>query len=365
MASGINGDWLQRQPEEFRLLVASTAGPNATARPREPVEWDAFRGLAERHGLASFAFRNLTDEDHSWLPPAVRAGMREDLKARTGHNLRMAAETLRICRAFADADVPHFVLKGAAVGETFYGNPGLRDAVDIDVLVPVQVAPRCLAIVQELGFLGGATRRWSPNLGRPRRFIAKDWLLQHTESGTLVELHWRLTENPYYLPMPPDLWRRAAEPRGEGFPHLPRLLWALFLVCHGAQSHFTQLKWLTDLHLMQAQFPDITPERLISEADARGLARPVRQALALLDLIYGTDLSPQVRRDVYRHGVLRYLVADALSALEAREALGGVRSLRHGAEVFRRWRYRLALSNGLRYRTFEIARPLWKWTGIS
>ena len=365
MASLAIGDWLGRQPPEFRLLVDATAAAEPDVAPREGIDWDAFQGLAKRHWLASLAFRNLTKDDGSWVPPEARSAMRDELRALVGRNLRMTAETLRICRTFAAVSVPHFVLKGAALGEAIYGNAGLRDSADIDILVPQGNASHCLAMLQDMGYRrrGGAFSS-KPALSRFRGFVAKGWLLYNAETDKLMELHWRLNENPYCLPLPADFWRHGAGPRGEGFPTLPPMLWALFLACHGSVCHFTQLKWLTDLHVIQARFPEITPQTLLAEAERHGVSRPVRQTLTLLALVYGTELPAGLLPTVEKDRVLRYLVADSLRALESPVAMGGVRSLRHGVEVIHRLRYRLTLSNRLPYRMFEIVRPLWRWSRV-
>lgn len=160
--------------------------------------------------------------------------MRRELKAQITRSLGMAAETLRICRVFTDAQVPHVVLKGASVGEAVCGNAGLRDSVDIDILVPVEFAARCLSIFGELGSGSTLLPKPGPGLSPLRRFITKDWRFKHQETGTLVELHCRLNENLYHLPLPAGVWRQISTANQGHFPRLPPVLWALFLACHGA-----------------------------------------------------------------------------------------------------------------------------------
>lgn len=160
--------------------------------------------------------------------------MRRELKAQITRSLGMAAETLRICRVFTDAQVPHVMLKGASVGEAVCGNAGLRDSVDIDILVPVEFAARCLSIFGELGSGSTLLPKPGPGLSPLRRFITKDWRFKHQETGTLVELHCRLNENLYHLPLPAGVWRQISTANQGHFPRLPPVLWALFLACHGA-----------------------------------------------------------------------------------------------------------------------------------
>ena len=361
LARAETGGWLARQSAEFRLLVEATSGRGLATPPPEPIDWAAFHALAIRHGLISLAYRSLGDDTCPWVPAEVRQSMRDELRARTTRNLGMAAETLHICRALADADVPHVVLKGAAVGEVVYGNAGLRDSVDIDILVPVELAVRCLGIFGGLGFGSTMQPKPGPGLSPVRRFITKDWRFKHFDTGALVELHWRLNENPFHLPLPPEWWRQTST-SGEGrFPHLPPILWALFLACHGAQSHYTQLKWLTDLHHILSRFPELTPEALYAAGQAHDVSRPVRQTLALLNLIYGVNVPPDRGRE---GNVMRYLVADSLSSIESPEPMDAARSLRRGVEVARRLRYRMTLVTGWRHRVFELFRPLWRWLNI-
>src|SRR5208337_1718753 len=99
------------------------------------------------------------------------------------------------------------VLKGIPLAVLAYGDAGLRDTGDIDLLIDEKDIAAADALLQEAGYL-----RVDPEVElTPRRFAYyaahwKDFVYHHRVSGDAVELHWRLTRN---CAMPGSMLTRA------------------------------------------------------------------------------------------------------------------------------------------------------------
>ena len=115
---------------------------------------------------------------------------------------------------------------------------------------------------------------------------------------------------------------------------------------------------------MLARFPEVTPAILDNAGRDHDVSRPIRQTLALLNILYGTDTPPDVVRAAREDTVMRYLISDTLTSITLPDPMDAARSPRRSAEVIRRLRYRITLVTGWRHRAFEIVRPIWRWLNI-
>jgi len=117
--------------------------------------WDATRWgrtlrAADWHRLSPILFCYL--EPRPGVPAAVRSALERSYLANAARNLFIAATSRRVFQALADADVPAMPLKGAALIETIYPDPGQREMLDLDILVPANQISDATAALAELGY---------------------------------------------------------------------------------------------------------------------------------------------------------------------------------------------------------------------
>jgi hypothetical protein len=195
------------------------------------ADLSAWRGLAdeaEYHGVAPL------------VEPMVRAlaagrPEREDVGrafvALASRHRRAAAAREQcvddLLTAFAQAEVPVILLKGAALAHLIYPSPGLRPMVDIDVLVASRDVAHAVALSRALGF------SFAAHYGS--RFAAR---MHHLPPATLEQAGFRIslelhtdTMSPDQaesltfetLSAPPRLFRRGAGPEGLCLGHVDML----------------------------------------------------------------------------------------------------------------------------------------------
>jgi hypothetical protein len=128
---------------EGRLLLAMAGGDAMDPAVRElasqPLDWEALIGFAIQERAETVVSSRLAKVGAA-IPEAVRNDLR-GLAMRS--DLRMAVMSRRLDQTIAvltEARVPVILLKGAALGRTVYGGSTHRPMLDIDLLVPENLA---------------------------------------------------------------------------------------------------------------------------------------------------------------------------------------------------------------------------------
>jgi hypothetical protein len=186
------------------------------------------------------------------------------------------------------------------------------------VLVTPDAVVRACAVLDAAGY-----RRIFPTANvTPERFatwteFSKECVFQHDRHGVIVELHWRLADNPTVLQgvTANSVSRSVVVSPGRGLRTLGDEDLFAYLCFHGAQHAWSRLKWLADLAAWLAAKPPAEVERLWRTARAAGTGRAPDQALLLCQELFGTPLPPSLAAAMPRDRANRWLVSIALSAM--------------------------------------------------
>lgn len=277
-----------RQPQDLAALARIAAqGP----------DWDLVARLARVHhvvALVADALATLPDA------PQLRAALAAEARPMLGIALRQARESARLVALLGRHLIATTVLKGAATAATAFGRPGLRQSVDIDLLVPQSQVSAAAALLSGEGYELEGELRDALRRGQ------KDLVFYHQATDTTLELHWRLFQNPRLLPVPPQTVPVAILP-GREVPTLPPLEEAIYLCAHGGEHGWARLKWLADLTAL-IRSGRIDAASLYDAARRRRLSRMVGPGLVLAHRVHGAPLPPALERDMARDWRMRRLV---------------------------------------------------------
>lgn len=273
---------------DFRFFCLALRRPQSPADIREMRvlaagvrDWNVIVRGAQRHRVASAALSGLSACDARYVPADVLARLRRQTANRTRRSLAQVAETSRLARLFVEAGVRVLALKGAALSAQLYGEPARRAARDVDLLVDPD------RLIEAEGILVKAGYKRHLNMRSPREHAAyqraiKEIEFFHATTGELVELHYRLTDNPNLLSVDFDaLWNDREEVSiGDGrVATLARHRLPLYLCAHGADHGWARLHWLMDFAAALPPSPAI--DAVLEAADACGLRWPFLHALSL------------------------------------------------------------------------------------
>ena len=268
----------------LRLGLGAGAGdPEADGEALSRIaDWNTVAALAERHQVAPLLLQGMRARGAgpaSGIEPRlerVRERNVRDGLARIGA-LRRATGLL------AAGGIPCLVLKGLSLGQRLYGHPLAREARDIDLLV----SPRTFRAA-ERALLGNGWRRVRPSFRETPARIRWHARFNHENilggPGGLLELHRRLSYNPFYFDAPFDSLHAGSVPVEIGalsFKALGPEDEFVYLMCHGARHSWKSLKWLCDVAAILASMGPELFERVSARCRRNGLQSILASTLQL------------------------------------------------------------------------------------
>ncbi len=154
------------------------------------IEWEQFVEKARWHKLDGLAYHHLRTD------PFVGRVPRDALSQLKGLYLRNVARWLHyrtelhdLIEALRARDIRVAVMKGGALAELIYIDPGTRPMSDLDLLVPLDRAGDAWSVVQSMGY------RQTVDEDERRRMIEVDRqlpMLVHPTKSIVVEIHTHL-----------------------------------------------------------------------------------------------------------------------------------------------------------------------------
>ena len=261
---------LQRESSEtaasdpaFALAVACALADDATLcrvvdqRVKAGFDWARFTSLLQYHLVASLALTRLRACAPDLLPDDVAAELRDEHMQDAAQHAVHLRETIAVVRALEAAGIETIVLKGRAVALMLYPEaPECRPASDIDILVADTDFERADARLVESGY-----RRVAPeDLPLP----SASAMFFHLENvvtylspghGQVIELHRRITTNPYLFPTSlaeVNASAVAIETSEGGMRGLGGPLLHEYLAWHAATAIDCRLKWFADVSRVAA-----------------------------------------------------------------------------------------------------------------
>jgi hypothetical protein len=137
--------------ELLALCLPGTSGqtPACPALNSDDAHWEDLISQAIQQGVAplmAVRSRSLA------LPVAIRERLESFYRANAMRNLRLAAEESRLSAALSGARIPHWTLKGPGLSERLYGDIGVRQISDLDMLIAPASLARTDALLAEIGF---------------------------------------------------------------------------------------------------------------------------------------------------------------------------------------------------------------------
>jgi Uncharacterised nucleotidyltransferase len=313
-------------PSELTLVIACARWPFGERDEQEiqqralaPVDWDRFLACVHRNQIAPLVNRNLRRAAVPAVPATVIAQLRKDAAHNVRRILKQIAELNRVARLLAQAGIRSLVIKGPVLSVLAFGDPALRQSVDVDLLVDPEMALEADRSIVQAGYL-----RVSPNFElTPTRYEAyrrfRNQFAYYSRSLDLVlELHWRLSSNLHLLPLEATtLWSRPERVRVAGtyVATLPDEELFLYLCVHGSMHMWLRLKWLADIAALLHEMPLDVIDRIAVRARSFEVERPFHQALLLANRLMAAPVPPHILSSARRDNTARRLATAACQAL--------------------------------------------------
>jgi hypothetical protein len=267
----------------------------------QEFDFSRFLDLIEAHGVTPLVYRSLRSTCWDRLPTDVRLALEKSARAATGRCLFLTAELVRLLGLFDGAGIRAVPFKGPALAMATYGDIGLREFSDLDLLVRADD----LGAVQELLVSQGYEPREHIVSAQRSLFLRHECEQGFTRSdnGILVEMHWRFAQGWFGFPF--DLstrWNNLVELELMGcrtwsFSAEDQLL---LLCVHGAKHLWSNLKWVCDVAEWIRASPGLDWQVALREAAAVSNERTLLLGLGLAELLLDAPLPATVRQRIGR-----------------------------------------------------------------
>jgi len=198
--------------------------------------------------------------------------------------------------------VPYCNLKGDGLAQQIYNDPGLRQSVDIDILIPEEKSRLAIQLMNDAGY---HYRPYAMNRNRQhglsrqvsnmKRF--KDLTFVDPKFGTAIELHQR------FFTIEPNGFTSYfyRSNRSATIPSITNSHYCLYLILHGAIAHWPRLKWVIDLSLLLRKMPASNLEEVLQLATRFGCFDAVIASVQLVENIFPGSLNTDWLREMDKH----------------------------------------------------------------
>ena len=199
--------------------------------------------------------------------------------------------------------IPAIPFKGPALAAFLYGDPALRQFVDIDILLHREDFPAAKRLLLSLGYQSKyrLTRRQEKAYLQYKSH--ESFTLARGDTKIATELHWGIM--PGDFPFHPNLkgiWERC-EPlslAGATVATLSPEDLLLFLCVHGSKHGWRCLQWLCDVAQLVRIHPTMDWGRVMEQAQTSGGQRMFLLGLFLANDILGTPIPPEIVQKAQR-----------------------------------------------------------------
>jgi len=314
---------------EFHLLLLLASKSLGISRDEKIDEildyeilWDEVIDLANRHRLIP-QLHNMLLEFGGKVAGNEREKIEHEYQKNVKKMLMFAAENLKLGDLLTENKVPWIPLKGSLMAWHLYGDLGLRQARDIDILVPFSKA----GIADELIVANGFIRyRPSYKLGENQaknyfRYF-HDYEYYHPKKGIFLELHWKLFGNKHLFPVgEEEIWDNlvAREFGGRIFNTFRTEYNFLYLVVHGSLHQWFRLGWLRDIALLLQNSEAMDTHFIVQKAFKIGVERSLFQSLLLCKKLFGCSIPKEFTNEMHKAERVNLLVTRSLKAIHGAE----------------------------------------------
>jgi Uncharacterised nucleotidyltransferase len=282
------------------LVLLECANPSPAARRlgdllRNSVDWSVLLELADEHGMLPLLAKRLQNVDDVTVPPEIRQKLRDWQRAQVIFTLSMTAELFRLLDRFAAAGIDTLLTKGPVLSTRCYGDPGLRQYCDLDLIVRGRDIARSTEEMIALGYEPKV-----PLAAIQAQKLPGEYVFARRDTKLLVEFH---TEHTFrYHPRPLSVERLferqvRVQVDGHGVPSLSTEDELLLICIHGAKHFWERLMWIADVAALVSR-QSIDWGRANSAAREVDAERMLRLGLLLASDVLGVRLPAEVAADI-------------------------------------------------------------------
>lgn len=322
-------------------LLVECARPNPDLlslqeRLRDGTDWHLLLELAQQHGVFGLLALRLLDCGEGSVPRDISEELKERHRAQVMATLRLNAEMFRLLDGFAVLGVEALVIKGPVLSVRCFGDPGLRNYGDLDLIARDKDLLRITEMMMGLGYEPRV-----PVAAIRAKKAPGEYAFLHPRTKLRIEFHTEVTFRYHPRPLPVErLFEQKARVTIDAheIPALSPEEELLLISIHGAKHLWDRLGYIADVAAFVSR-QELDWGRVKTAAAEIEAERMLRTALRLAGDVLGAPLSD---------GVEAYVQADSVAERLTRQIvrwLPAAGSMQPG--IFERAMFRMRMRGGL------------------
>ena len=312
------------RPENQLLIYAARLSLDeaATEQVRQllhaDLDWDYLRSQADRHNLLPLLHQHLSDFQ-DLVPAAVMAQLRSDVGNITRRSIYLTGELLKLLEILEANKLDAVPFKGPTLAAIAYGDVGLREFADLDILVRKDDLARVMELLSDNGL------QPTPALTTSQQAALRRFECAHNfgdEGKVLFDVHWNFAAPYSSFKLPVDrIWERRQRVSIGGRQLLTLSSEDLLLVLclHGATHFWERLGWIADVAALISREENLNWQQVIADAAKPGNKRMLWLGLSLANKLLAAPLPDRVLKEIQTDAIVQKLTDDAIQIIAGDE----------------------------------------------
>jgi len=262
---------------------------------KQEINWDYLFATAHAHGLLPLLHKHLTSVASDLVPGHFLSRLKRESVANSQNVLHLVGKQLRVYKLFKENGIPVALFKGPLLAQMAYGEISLRQAGDIDLLIPRQHFDQARGALESLGY------EMSPRLTPAQlashlsnhceiQFMRDEWF-------TVVDLHWELAPRSFVFKLETEEVMSRLQTvslAGTLVETFSDEDLVLYQAMHGAKHLWRRLEWIASLAETVRSSPAIDWDSVVARASQARATRMLALGLRLVEEFSNAQISSHV-----------------------------------------------------------------------
>ena len=313
------------RPEDQTLVCVARRSLDADAAERlyrllrSDLDWQHLLAMAQRHCLIPLLHYHLNSMCPGMVPAQILSQLRDNNDQNTRHSLFLTGELLKLMDLLEANGIRAIPFKGPTLALCAYGDVGLRQFGDLDILVHRQDVFKVKELLVGLGFKPTPVLTSAQEAALLRFDCAYAW---GNDKDVLFDVHWNFAAPYFSFDLDVNrLWDRL-EPITIGSRKLPTIApedLLLILCLHGSTHFWDRLGWICDIASLIESRKDIDWQMVLSDSAALGNQRMLSLGLFLAGELLDAPIPQEVWQTVQADAVVKTIAEQVQQRLFAPE----------------------------------------------
>ncbi|MGJ5673897.1 MAG: nucleotidyltransferase domain-containing protein [Nostochopsis sp.] len=273
------------------------------------LNWQEITSSAWKHGLMPLLYSNLNAIASDIVPENVLNQLRQLLYTNAQRSFMLTGELVQLLRLLQENGILAVPYKGPVLANFLYGNIGLRQFCDLDILVQPQDVLKFKTLLISRGYRPKLQLTEAEEITYLKDKSKHTYNFINDSKGIMVEVHWRITPRYTSAIAVKYIWENlhSSTLGGMEIYSFSAEDWLLLLTNHASRHRWKKLSWLADMAELIRQNPEINWQKLIQQASDFDCRRVLFLGLFLTYNIIGINLPNEVLQAIEADSGVVYL----------------------------------------------------------